>query len=153
MMFAPAFFTKQVLESLALPPPARYGAIKWALLALLFDYVAAQLNAIHTFHANRALQRMRSQILSALHEKTLVRKDMSGVATQQKSRVDDDDKDYSGASTGRIVNMLSGDTGNVINSLTYVSMLLEVPMQFIIALVFLYTCAGLFDSLGQRCRS
>lgn len=139
MEFAPAFFTKQVLESLALPPPARYAAFKWALLALLLDYVAAQLNALHTYHANRALLRMRSQILSALHEKSLLRKDMSGVVTQQKSRVEDDDKDYSGASTGRIVNMLSSDTGNVINALTYLTMLFEVPAQFVIALTFLYT--------------
>lgn len=140
--FAPAFFTKKILEALALPPPLRYAAFKWAVLALVLDLVGAQLGTLHSFHASRALLRMRTQLLSALHEKTLLRRDMSGVVTQQKSRMDDNDLDYSSASTGRIVNLLSSDTSNVINSLTYLLMLLEVPIQLVIALFFLYTLLG-----------
>lgn len=139
LKFAPAFYTKQILESLALPEQARYASFKWALLALVTDYISAQLDALHLFHANRAISRMRSQLVSALHEKTLLRTDQSGVVKPHKTRMEDHEQDYSGASTGRIVNLLSSDISYTISMLTYLSMLLEVPLQLGIALIFLYT--------------
>lgn len=98
-----------------------------ALAALLASVAKAVSDLIHLYHSRRANVRIRSQLISAIYHKALLRKDTAGVvASKDKEETKDKDKakhdakksgekgkkdeeKAEAADTGKVVNLMSTD--------------------------------------------
>ena len=89
----------------------------------------AQADVNHLWYGRRACTRIRSELMAAIYEKALKRKDFSGIV-DDKAKEKKDDKDSkgkgkskedkdpkidakSGADVGKIVQLMSGDANRV----------------------------------------
>jgi hypothetical protein len=92
------------------------AAYTYALLALCSSLLKAGSDLIHLWHGRRQLIRIKAELISAIYNKALRRKDASGVISSKDKDDDDeeDDKDENkkaNADTGKVVNLMSSDAG------------------------------------------
>lgn len=75
----------------------------------------------HLWFGRRAATRMRSELMTAIYDKALKRKDLSGIVSPQDKDKDKaknksaDGKPKAGADIGKIVNLMAGDANRVSN--------------------------------------
>jgi ABC-type multidrug transport system fused ATPase/permease subunit len=92
------------------------------------------------------------QLMAAIYDKALKRKDFSGVVRKQGAEVSDDKKDKQGdskdkdekssADVGRIVQLMSGDAYQIGNIVAGAYILYGAPVEIIVASVYLYKLLG-----------
>lgn len=132
------FFLKRILDAIdaAATPEDRAKAYIYAGLAFMCQLLKAQVDLQHLWFGRRAATRIRSQLTAAIYDKALKRKDFSGIvdaakveeAKEKRKTKEEKDKDKkeksstandpkAGANTGKIVNLMSGDTDKVGSSL------------------------------------
>jgi ABC-type multidrug transport system fused ATPase/permease subunit len=99
------------------PRELRAQALVFAFLALLCTLAKAQADVQHLWYGRRAATRARSELMAAIYDKALKRRDASGLAMKDKEPKDDekdeDKKKKKSADTGKIVNLMSGDANRV----------------------------------------
>lgn len=124
LSYAGPFFLKRILDAIDTDatPEDRAKAYIYAGLAFVCQLLEAQSDLQHLWFGRRAASRVKSQLTAAIYDKALKRKDFSGVVDaaeakeakeqkqtkEKKGRTGDDPK--AGANTGKIVNLMSGDT-------------------------------------------
>jgi hypothetical protein len=117
-------FTTQMV-----PGDSRQMAYVYATIAFLCQLVKAQTDLQHLYYSRRASTRTQSQLIGSIYEKTLVRKDITGViasdAKKAKGKEKDDeaasDNAVASADVGKIVSLIATDAtqcSNVANVLT-----------------------------------
>ncbi|KAG8816885.1 hypothetical protein FRC17_000158 [Serendipita sp. 399] len=192
--YASPFFLKKILDavsqpssasgkpspSLVISPPAfnwlfflnpheiRAQAYVFAVLAFLASILKAQSDVQHLWYGRRASTRMRSELMSAIFEKSLKRKDFSGsVNKDDKSAVTElrgkqkgkdgakgkqdpkkPDTKKAGADIGKIVNLMSNDANRVSNTAASLYMLYGAPLELIVGSIFLYQLLGVSGFAG-----
>jgi ABC-type multidrug transport system fused ATPase/permease subunit len=117
--------------------------------------IQAEADLFHLWHGRRAMLRIRSQLMAAIYDKALKRKDFSGVIRKQGAEVSDDQKDQQGvgkdkdakdekssADVGRIVQLMSGDAYQIGNIVSGAYFLYGAPLEVIVASVYLYKLLG-----------
>jgi hypothetical protein len=101
-----------------------------SVILLITCILQAQADVQHLWFGRRAATRMRSQLMAAIYDKSLKRKDFSGIVNKDNSKEDstsngkkdskssaeakakaDDPK--AGADIGKIVNLMAGDANRV----------------------------------------
>jgi ABC-type multidrug transport system fused ATPase/permease subunit len=164
------FFLKRILDAVSQPssspsPPSnwfivnilssreiRAQAYVYALLAFLVSIIKAQSDVQHLWYGRRATSRIRSELMAAIFEKSLKRKDLSGsINKEDQAKEKDKAKDggkgkgkadasgsekeslKAGADIGKIVNLMSTDANRISNmvaalTMLYVSFLLRIWM-------------------------
>jgi len=99
------------------PRELRAQALVYAILALVCTCLKAQADVQHLWYGRRAATRARSELMAAIYDKALKRRDASGLAMKDKEPKDDKEdeekKGKKGADTGKIVNLMSGDANRV----------------------------------------
>ena len=99
------------------PRELRAQALVFAVLALVCTYFKAQADVQHLWYGRRAATRARSELMAAIYDKALKRRDASGLAMKNKEPKDDNEdeekKEKKSADTGKIVNLMSGDANRV----------------------------------------
>jgi ABC-type multidrug transport system fused ATPase/permease subunit len=99
------------------PRELRAQALVYAVLALLCTVLKAQADLQHLWYGRRAATRARSELMAAIYDKALKRRDASGLAMKDKESKDDkkdeEKKEKTNADTGKIVNLMSGDANRV----------------------------------------
>lgn len=161
------FFLKRILDAVSQPSSSspshpsnwfivnmfasreiRAQAYVYALLAFLVSIIKAQCDIQHLWYGRRAASRIRSELMAAIFDKSLKRKDLSGSINKEdqakekekakdggkgKVNASDSKKESlkAGADIGKIVNLMSTDANRISNmaaSLTmlYVSFLLKI---------------------------
>ena len=99
------------------PRELRAQALVYAILALVCTCLKAQADVQHLWYGRRAATRARSELMAAIYDKALKRRDASGLAMKDKEPKDDkkdeEKKDTKSANTGKIVNLMSGDANRV----------------------------------------
>jgi hypothetical protein len=123
--YAGPFFLNRILAAISSgEPEARAKAYVYAVLALFCTIAKAESDVNHLWYGRRASTRVRSELMAAIYEKALKRRDFSGIVDQEKagktkakdtSKPDDETK--AGADVAKIVNLMSGDA-NVRTMLT-----------------------------------
>ena len=88
----------------------------------------AQADLQHLWYGRRASVRIRSELMSAIYDKALKRKDLSGTVNKQekekgkekkkdgkkgKKKEDKGDEPKAGADIGKIVNLMAGDANRI----------------------------------------
>ena len=99
------------------PRELRAQALVYAILALVCTCLKAQADVLHLWYGRRAATRARSELMAAIYDKALKRRDASGLAMKDKepkdNKKDDEKEEKKSADTGKIVNLMSGDANRV----------------------------------------
>jgi hypothetical protein len=116
------FFLNLILAAIASgTSEARTRAYIYAVLALVCNVAKAQTELQHLWFSRRAATRVRSELMAAIYEKALKRRDFSGITSKGKDdkakdkdgKAKDtesaDDEAKAGADVGKIVNLMSGE--------------------------------------------
>ncbi|KAF8144221.1 ABC transporter type 1, transmembrane domain-containing protein, partial [Mycena galopus ATCC 62051] len=139
--YAGPLFLKRILDAIDTPTPTRRDkgtAYIYALLMLICAVLKAQIDLQHLWHSRRASTRLRVELIAAVYDKALKRKDFSGLVSkdaadathkpnahkptqpqtkaQKKAaalREEHADDPKAGADTGKIVNLMAGDQTRV----------------------------------------
>ena len=103
-------------DDLDAPPPSHTKAYIYAILMFLFTLCKAEADVQHLWFGRRAASRIRSELMAAIYDKALKRKDFSGIvdkdAAEKKARppgAKEDakaDEPKAGADIGKIVNLM-----------------------------------------------
>ncbi|KAI0070122.1 multidrug resistance-associated ABC transporter [Panus rudis PR-1116 ss-1] len=159
------FFLKQILDSLSVTDTDRdegkdkevmYRAYVYAFLAFLSTLCKAEADVQHLWFGRRAGTRMRSELMSAIYDKALKRKDFSGIVDKDKGKEAKDpqaaskepkdskaDDPKAGADIGKIVNLMANDANRICQVMTGMYFIYGAPFELIVASVFLYQLLGI----------
>jgi ABC-type multidrug transport system fused ATPase/permease subunit len=146
------FFLNRILACIGpgATPESRSQAYIYAALACLATVGRAQADLQHLWFGRRAALRARSELMAVIYDKTLKRRDLSGIVDNKKK---DGKKDSAGenkdadeepktADVGKIVNLMSNDANQVSFILSAVFLVCSAPIEIAIASVFLYKLLG-----------
>ncbi|KAI0752859.1 multidrug resistance-associated ABC transporter [Daedaleopsis nitida] len=152
--YAGPFFLKRILDALDVHgrnSERRATAFVYALLWYACSLAKAQADVQHLWLSRRASIRIRSELMAAIYDKSLKRKDFSGIvdeyAADQKANASGKkdpkgEEPKAGADIGKIVNLMSGDANRVSNVVSGIYFLYGGPFSVIVASVFLYQLLG-----------
>lgn len=154
------YFLKRILDVINDPTPStRPRAYVYALLAFLSTLGKAQADVQHLWFGRRAATRIRSQLMAAIYDKALKRKDYSGIVDKDGSKEASDrdkkgdpkaraeaaakaDEPKAGADVGKIVNLMAGDANRVAMTTSAMYFIYGSPFEIVIACCFLYQILG-----------
>ncbi|KAJ6507515.1 hypothetical protein DFH09DRAFT_1050573 [Mycena vulgaris] len=166
--FSGPFFLKRLLDSIDQPDPtSRDIGMAYVYAGLMFScsILQSQCDLQHLWYSRRACTRIRSELIAAMYDKALKRKDFSGIVdeTQAGATTDpttplkaatkedkakakaDEQKAYdpkAGADTGKIVNLMASDADAIVLITSSLYLLYAAPFELAIGSVFLYQLLG-----------
>ncbi|KAI0634381.1 hypothetical protein C8Q77DRAFT_1056057 [Trametes polyzona] len=155
--YAGPFFLKRILDALADPTHDREKralAFVYAVLAFLATTLKAEMDVQRLWLSRRAGGRVRSELMAAVYEKALKRKDLSGATGERVSDGSADapgkqaGKPASGADIGKIVNLMSGDASTISQTVATLYLIYGGPFEILVASLFLYKLLGLSAFTG-----
>ncbi|KAF9555963.1 multidrug resistance-associated ABC transporter [Agrocybe pediades] len=94
--YAGPFFLKRILDLIDLEnptPESRTRAYIYACLAFLCSILKAQADVQHLWYSRRGATRIRSELMAAIYDKALKRKDFSGIVNKDKAKEAEEIKD------------------------------------------------------------
>ncbi|PFH46615.1 hypothetical protein AMATHDRAFT_154310 [Amanita thiersii Skay4041] len=170
-MYTGPFFLKQILDALDAPHPtaeSRAKAYIYAVLAFICTMCMTQAEGQHEWFSHRVQTRMRSELMASIYEKSLKRKDFSGIIDKSKQNEqqnadkmqakegkslfydkkagkengDSADNPRAGADIGKIVNLMGADATMISDTVSNLFMIYGAPFEFLIAGTFLYHLLG-----------
>ncbi|EGO28860.1 hypothetical protein SERLADRAFT_434751 [Serpula lacrymans var. lacrymans S7.9] len=161
LIYAGPFFLKRILDSIDDSTPNkenRARAYIYAFIAFACTVVKSQCEMHHLWFGLRAATRMRSELMAAIYDKALKRKDFSGITNEgaaEDEKMKDEDgaaeeevRKKTGADIGKIVNLMAGDVNTISQTAQGVYLIYGAPFELIICLLFLYQLLGLSAFAG-----
>ncbi|KAF8439690.1 multidrug resistance-associated ABC transporter [Boletus edulis BED1] len=161
--YASPFFLKVILDSIGddATEEQRAKAYVYAFLAFLCTVLKAEADVQHLWYGRRAATRMRTELMAAIYDKALKRKDYSGIIDKDKLKDDANrkagistsedpsgDEPKAGADVGKIVNLMAVDAGRIANMISGMYFIYGGPLEIIIAASFLYNLLGISAFAG-----
>ncbi|KAI0048024.1 multidrug resistance-associated ABC transporter [Auriscalpium vulgare] len=151
--YAGPYFLKRILDAIADPTlDSRSQAYIFAALAFLSSFAKAQANVQHLWFSRRASVRIRSELMAAIYDKALKRKDFSGIVDKDKDKgngktadgkkANKDDNPKAGAGAGKIVNLMSSDARRISLMAAGIHRFYSSPFEVVIGGIFLYKLLG-----------
>ncbi|KAL5521010.1 hypothetical protein ACEPAG_8932 [Sanghuangporus baumii] len=154
------YFLKRIIDAIDTGLPSTISrAYLFAVLMFASQVLKAQADLQHLWYNRRAGVRIRSQLMSAIYDKALKRKDLSGIVNKQekekkdgdekrdgkkgKKKEDKSDEPKAGADIGKIVNLMAGDSQRIAMTVGSMYFIYGAPLEIFIASVFLYQLLGL----------
>lgn len=101
---------------------------------------------MHLWHGRRATVRIKAELIAAVYDKSLRRKDAAGIVEAKEGA----NKDGAGkegsegkekktnADTGKIVNLMASDANRIANVVSGAYYIYSAPFEIIVASTFLY---------------
>ncbi|EGN91771.1 hypothetical protein SERLA73DRAFT_157398 [Serpula lacrymans var. lacrymans S7.3] len=164
--YAGPFFLRRILDAIDNPSPEnRSRAYIYAFLAFLCTVMKAQADVQHLWFGRRAATRTRVELMAAIYDKALKRRDYSGIidkdkvneaadkkaqaagAPAGKPRANADDP-KAGADVGKIVNLMAVDANRIAMMISGSYFIYGAPFEILIASVFLYDLLGVSAFAG-----
>ncbi|CUA69534.1 ATP-dependent bile acid permease [Saccharomyces cerevisiae S288c] [Rhizoctonia solani] len=143
------FFLKRILDAMSShEPEMRAKAYVLAGLAFVSRILKAQADAQHMWYGRRASARTRSEIMAAVYDKALKRKDaadMSGKKDKDRKKSRKGKKDpmkQEKAGIGKIVQVMSADASRVGKTVSGAYYIYAAPFELFFACVLLYQILG-----------
>ncbi|KGB75304.2 ATP-binding cassette transporter [Cryptococcus deuterogattii R265] len=144
--YAGPFFLNRILQGLdTRSREAMSRAYVFALFALFASVSKALVDLLHLWHSRRAAVRIKAELTAAVYDKALRRKDASGIVS--KTGAEDKESDgkqekMSNADSGKVVNLMSGDTTRIANTVSGAYFIYSAPFEILVASIFLYNILG-----------
>ncbi|KAF9027408.1 multidrug resistance-associated ABC transporter [Hymenopellis radicata] len=129
----------------------------YALLMFVSTVAKAQADVQHLWFGRRAATHIRSELMAAIYDKALKRKDFSGIVdkteekkveapgprtAEDKKKEEKADDPKAGADVGKIVNLMAGDANKISNMVSGAYYIYGAPLEIVIGSVFLYQLLG-----------
>ncbi|CAK5270991.1 unnamed protein product [Mycena citricolor] len=136
--FSNPYFLKRLLDLLDQPHLTRADrAFAYLYAGAIFGVwlLNAELSVQHLWYQRRASLRVRSELMAAIYDKTLRRKDRSSVTKSA-------DGAKSAADTGKIMNMMSTDAEQMSAMTSLLFLLYGSPTRIVVGGIFLYQILG-----------
>ncbi|KAJ7212815.1 multidrug resistance-associated ABC transporter [Mycena haematopus] len=158
--YAGPFFLKRILDSIDTRAPTRRDkgiAYIYAVLMLICAVLKAQCDLQHLWHSRRASTRIRVELIAAVYDKALKRKDFSGVVgrdasapappstqtkAQRRQAAATADDPAPGADTGKVVNLMAGDQTRVSTIISGAYNIYGAPIEILVGGAFLWSLLG-----------
>ncbi|KAK1225752.1 hypothetical protein PQX77_011295 [Marasmius sp. AFHP31] len=161
------FFLNHILSSIDKDPEPitaadRSNAYIFACLMLLSSLAKAESDVQHLWFGRRAATRIRSELMAAIYDKALKRKEFSGVLDKskvetkpaedapkdkkskkkEKEEKDKADEPKAGADVGKIVNLMASDANIVCQAVTGLYLIYGSPLEIVLGCLYLYQLLG-----------
>ncbi|KAI5116711.1 hypothetical protein M0805_003223 [Coniferiporia weirii] len=140
------YFLKRIIDAIdSGEPPAHARAYLFAALMFVAQAAKAEADVQHLWFGRRAAVRIRGELMAAIYDKALKRRDFSGiVAAKDVGKEGDKGKDdpKAGADIGKIVNLMSADSNRIAMIVSGMYFIYGAPFEIIIACTFLYQLLG-----------
>ncbi|THH08106.1 hypothetical protein EW145_g2928 [Phellinidium pouzarii] len=140
------FFLKRIIDAIDSGAPAAHArAYLFAVLTLLAQAAKAEADVQHLWYGRRAAVRIRSELMSAIYDKALKRRDFSGIVAAKDNKNEGEkgkDDPKAGADVGKIVNLMAGDANRISMIVSGMYFIYGAPFEIIIACTFLYQLLG-----------
>ncbi|KAF9459383.1 multidrug resistance-associated ABC transporter [Collybia nuda] len=168
------FFLKRILDAIDMKESTKESksrAYIYALLAFSFSLIKAQADVHHLWYGRRAASRMRSELMAAIYDKALKRKDFSGIIGEkqkaeaaekaaaaaeaagppktskerkkaEKEKAAKADDPKAGADIGKIVNLMANDANRIAQMVSGLYFIYGAPFEILIAGTFLFQLLG-----------
>ncbi|KAF9007209.1 multidrug resistance-associated ABC transporter [Cyathus striatus] len=161
--YAGPFFLKRILDTIDLPTPtpeSKMRAYVYAFLAFACALLTSQADVHHLWFCRRVATRIRTELMAAIYDKALKRRDYSGVVDKGKVGKEEEaergaDEPKAGADVGKIVNLMSGDANRVYLYFLVISIMVSslyfiygAPFEILIAGFYLYQLLGISAFAG-----
>ncbi|WRT70588.1 uncharacterized protein IL334_007586 [Kwoniella shivajii] len=145
--YAGPYFLKKILDGLdTKSAEAISQAYIYAFLAFLASTLKALTDLLHLWHGRRATVRIKAELTAAIYDKALRRKDASGIITAKEDESKDKEgakvEKKSNADSGKVVNLMAGDTNRIGNTVSGGYYIYGAPFEIIVASIFLYNILG-----------
>ncbi|KAJ6585099.1 multidrug resistance-associated ABC transporter [Mycena capillaripes] len=160
--YASTFFLKRLLDAIDHPDSRDRGmAYNYAGLMFLCSLFKAEFDVQHLWYGQRAATRIRSELMAAIYNKALKRKDFSGItkksavaagvasdtppkttARREAKPKPDENQATAGADIGKIVNLMSGDAEQIATVVSSMYFVYGAPLEFTVGFIFLYQLLG-----------
>ncbi|KAK7005882.1 hypothetical protein R3P38DRAFT_3040178 [Favolaschia claudopus] len=154
--YAEPFFLKRILDCLDtstntspdMQKRTQSKAFVYAILMFVCSLMKAQCEVQHLWLGRRACTRIRSELMAAIYDKTLKRRDYSGVVDEQNAAGKEEaggqktTESKAGANTGKIVNLMAVDANQVAYLASMLNFLYSAPLELTIASILLYNLLG-----------
>uniref|UniRef100_D8Q0Y8 Multidrug resistance-associated ABC transporter n=1 Tax=Schizophyllum commune (strain H4-8 / FGSC 9210) TaxID=578458 RepID=D8Q0Y8_SCHCM len=143
--YARVYLLKAILDAVdhadASDNQQRSRAYLYALLSFLAVMLRCCIDMQHLWLSRRASTRMKSELMAAIYDKALKRKDFSGLVDADAVK-DAKGKADAGADTGKIVNLMSADASRISNLVNQLYFFYTAPFEITVASIFLYQLLG-----------
>ncbi|KAI5999875.1 P-loop containing nucleoside triphosphate hydrolase protein [Pisolithus orientalis] len=134
LSYAAPYFLRRILDLIENPTPERRSeAYVLALLAFVCAALKGEADAQHLFFGRRASARVSAQLVNAIYDKALKRRDYSGVVKEKETEPTKDVPKSNDPKPG-------ADIGKVVNLNAY--LLYGGPFEIILACAMLYSLMG-----------
>ncbi|KLO18997.1 P-loop containing nucleoside triphosphate hydrolase protein [Schizopora paradoxa] len=141
------FFLKRIIDAIEDPTPEHQAqAYIYAFLMFCSTMLRAEVEIQHLWFGRRGSVRIRSELMSAIYDKALKRKDFSGIV--EGTTKNDSGELKAGADLGKIVNLMSVDVSQFAQTVNWIYWVCSGPFEVILAGTFLYQLLGLSAFAG-----
>jgi hypothetical protein len=126
---------------------ARSKAVVYAFLMFGASLLKSESDLQYLWLSRRVSGQIRCELMTAIYEKALKRKDLSGAVKEKEEKKEGEEEGSSenektgGADIGKIVNLMSSDADRLSNAAIFVFALFGAPVEAITACVLLYQYA------------
>ncbi|KAI6146199.1 P-loop containing nucleoside triphosphate hydrolase protein [Pisolithus tinctorius] len=147
LSYAAPYFLRRILDLIENPTPERRSeAYVLALLAFVCAVLKGEADAQHLFFGRRASARVSAQLVNAIYDKALKRRDYSGVVKEKEAEPNKDvpksNDPKPGADIGKVVNVMAIDASKVSAIVASAYLLYGGPFEIILACAMLYSLMG-----------
>ncbi|KAL4065665.1 hypothetical protein V8B97DRAFT_2019002 [Scleroderma yunnanense] len=144
--YASPYFLRNVLDLINDPTPEhRTRAYVQAFLAFFCALLKGEADAQHLFFGRRASARVRVQLMDAIYDKALKRREFSGIVNKDATTTDDTEKSSvpkQNANVGKAVNLMAIDANKISLIVGSAYLLYGGPLEITLALIFLFNLLG-----------
>ncbi|TFK72661.1 hypothetical protein BDN72DRAFT_876371 [Pluteus cervinus] len=154
MNYSGPFFLKKILDLIDIKNPTteqKMSAYIYAFLAFICALLKGEADLLHLWFSRRASTRVRSELMAAIYDKALKRKDFSGIVNKDNTNEDvkaKPNEPKAGADIGKIVNLMASDADQISFFVAATWFMYGAPFEIIIASAFLYQLMGLSAFAG-----
>jgi ABC-type multidrug transport system fused ATPase/permease subunit len=161
--YASPFLIKRILDAITSPTPElRARAYVYASLAFLSSVAKAQVDVFHLWHGRRTSVRAKNQLIAAIYDKALRRKDTSGIVESKETPADkksaketaaDKKKGkeapkQQAADSGRVVSLMASDSTRIAFTASGLYFIVGGCLEVPVAAIFLYSLLGYSAFVG-----
>ncbi|KAL4065664.1 hypothetical protein V8B97DRAFT_1983434 [Scleroderma yunnanense] len=145
--YAAPYFLRNILDLINDPTPEHHSrAYVQAFLACFCALMKGEADAQHLFFGRRASARVRVQLMDAIYDKALKRRDFSGFVNKDAATTADDtdklDAPKPNANVGKAVNLMTIDANKVSMIVGSAYLLYGGPLEITLALILLFSLLG-----------
>ncbi|KAF9979193.1 hypothetical protein BGZ73_004079 [Actinomortierella ambigua] len=149
--FGVPYYLKLLLEYIEEPDGPKELAYMYVFAMLVSDVTRSLAFGQNLYYGRRVEVRLKAMLSAEIYAKSLRRKDMTGIVTDENNNTDTTTTSLKGGTksdSGMITNLMAVDANRIASLFSYIFYLYTCPIEIVIALILLYQVLGLSSLIG-----